>query len=104
MVQKKRDKDIETEFIAVVDELKAIQKLRRKKRSSKSKLDKHRTSIENLCKANASLMQIVIYLQREKRCKVARSTLHRWLTANDLSTAHPSPAHSRKKGKQDAEL
>jgi len=99
MTQVRQDKSRETDFLIVVDELKAIQKLRRKKRSRKSKLDKHRTAIESLCQANASLMQIVIYLQREKRCKVSRSTLQRWLKSNELATTHQAPAHSRKEEK-----
>jgi len=96
MGQKKKDSNSGTDFSVVVDELKKIQKLRRKKRSSKSKLDKHSSVIKNLCDADASLMQIVIYLQREKRCKISRSALHRWLKSNDLTTTNQAPIHSRK--------
>ena len=74
-----------------VKELESIQKMMRKKRSRKSRLDKHRDDIAGLCQAGGSLNQIVIFLKREKRCSVHRSTLASWLGRNKLRTLHEAP-------------
>jgi DNA invertase Pin-like site-specific DNA recombinase len=53
-------------------------KLGRPKGSGKSKLDQYRPEIEALLKTGSSLVYIA------KRYKVARSTLHGWLTKNKI--------------------
>ena len=61
-----------------VARLKAITRLRRQKKPSRSRLDKFKAEILSLHKAKATLAEIQIFLaDRRLRCDV--STIHRWL-------------------------
>lgn len=65
-----------------VARLKHKAQLRRKKRYSRSKLDKWRPEIRALRADGATLEQIQIWL-RERRIKAEISTISRWLKRQD---------------------
>ena len=66
---------------AELEEIKRKRQISKRKRYSKSKLDKFKFEILKLREAGASLADIQIFL-RKNRIKVVTSTIHRWLKKN----------------------
>lgn len=65
---------------AILEEIRVDRKIRRKRSTwGRSKLLKFQAEISALKKAGASLQDIQFWLKREKRAKVARSTIKRFL-------------------------
>lgn len=62
-----------------VERLKKVSQLRKKKRYTRSKIDRYQHEIRALRREGATLEQCLIWL-REKRVIVHKSTLSRWLT------------------------
>ncbi len=59
--------------------IKTMRTVMRKKRYNKSVLERYRAELVELHRAGASLGDIQLWLRREKRLKVARSTIGRFL-------------------------
>ena len=81
-----------TEINSEIARLRAKKTMRRKAKSRKSKIDRHHSAVGALAGGGASLAEIQLYLS-ERRCKVARSTVDRWLKKNNLSTQNEMPDH-----------
>ena len=76
-----------------VARLKAITRLRRQKKPSRSRLDKFKAEILSLHKAKATLTEIQIFLaDRRLRCDV--STIHRWLKKHASAKRKNLPENS----------
>lgn len=59
-------------------DLRRRQALKRRRRYRRSKLDRYRAELVKLRRAGASLAQLQLWLQN-RRLKVSRSTIHRYL-------------------------
>lgn len=72
-------KTMKFEASTEVERLKKASQLRKKKRYSRSKIDRYKHEIRALRREGATLDECLIWL-REKRVVVHKSTLSRWLT------------------------
>jgi len=67
--------------VSELEEIKRKRKVSRRKRYTKSKLDKFKFELLKLQKEGASLGDLQFFL-RKNRIKAATSTIHRWLKKN----------------------
>lgn len=66
-------------------QLQDLQRIRKKGRYSRSRLDRFKNELLQLHACGATLSQIALFLRAEKRTVVARSTILRWLKKHESS-------------------
>ena len=84
--------------IHVLNNIRTSRTLARRRRYTKSKLERYRAELVGLRNAGASLSDLAYWLRKEKRMKVQRTTIQRYLdklpeTQGEIDTGlnHESP-------------